>query len=101
VPARVWESLTREYDAYGSVLEQVRGKHLPPDIPVTVITAGKPWWPTLELNASWRKSHQQIVEAGRDRELIIADKSGHHIQFEQPNIVVDAISRLAERIRRP
>jgi pimeloyl-ACP methyl ester carboxylesterase len=91
--------LARQSRAYPSTLEQLRKERVPPEIPLAVITAGKAWWPTIALNAAWRRSHQQLVTSSKNGEMIIAEDSGHSIQTEQPDLVVNMISRMVRLVQ--
>jgi pimeloyl-ACP methyl ester carboxylesterase len=39
-----------------------------------------------------RASHKAIASASRKGRWLIAEKSGHHIQIEQPDVVLTAIA---------
>jgi len=72
----------------------LRSLSIPQHIPTRVITSGIPWWPELEENSAWRKSHEHLAASVKDRKLIVAEHSTHLIPDEQPEIIVDAISEL-------
>jgi pimeloyl-ACP methyl ester carboxylesterase len=67
-------------------------------IPIVVIAAGEPWWGRAEIVAAWRRSHAEIAAARAERELVVAEGSGHQVAEDRPDVIVDAalkISRMA------
>jgi pimeloyl-ACP methyl ester carboxylesterase len=66
-----------------------------PDVPLTVIAATdhgpffKDWEPTL------MQLQQQLVTLSPQATFVVAQGSGHNIQFDRPGTVVDAIKRMA------
>jgi pimeloyl-ACP methyl ester carboxylesterase len=76
------------------------------DLPLTVITAGKPDLPPF-INAdirnllanSWLESQRDLVSLSTVGIHIIAEESGHCVQCQQPKLVADAILREISRAR--
>ena len=65
-----------------------------PDIPLIVLAAGRDrpeWWMELQ------KDLPNIAPKGR---YILAEKSGHWIQKDQPELVIEAIRHVVEEVRR-
>jgi pimeloyl-ACP methyl ester carboxylesterase len=66
-----------------------------PDIPLTVIAATdhgpffKDWEPTL------MRLQQQLAALSPRGRLIVAEGSGHDIQIDRPNVVIDAVRQIA------
>jgi pimeloyl-ACP methyl ester carboxylesterase len=48
------------------------------------------------LEPAWRKSEEQMAAVVPHVQLIIARKSGHYIQWDEPGLVVQAIRKVAE-----
>jgi pimeloyl-ACP methyl ester carboxylesterase len=73
-----------------------RGKGIPVDAPQLrypgAMTASE--FDRLEIEAQ-----QRLVRLSTNSELVVAEKSGHAINFEQPELVVDAIRRVVEAAR--
>jgi pimeloyl-ACP methyl ester carboxylesterase len=76
------------------------------DLPLTVITAGRPDLPPFisnevreQLADSWLESQQDLVRLSGIGLLIIAEDSGHCVQCEQPKLVADLILREVSRAR--
>ena len=76
------------------------------DLPLTVITAGRPDLPpfiVVEIRASladsWLESQRDLVQLSTAGVHIIAQESGHCVQCDQPKLVADAILRDVARAR--
>ena len=69
------------------------------DVPIIVITAGRLWWDDPTADAAWRQSHEALAAASH-RELVVATESEHDIPGSEPELVVNAIQRVLERIDR-
>jgi len=86
--------------------EQVKDAGDLGDLPLTVITAGKPDLPPFinadirELLAdSWLESQRDLVALSTAGRYIIAEESGHCVQCQQPKLVAEAILREISRAR--
>jgi pimeloyl-ACP methyl ester carboxylesterase len=76
------------------------------DLPLTVITAGRPDLPPFinaeireQLADSWLESQQDLVRLSSVGLHVVAEESGHCVQCEQPKLVADAILREVSRAR--
>jgi len=88
----------RQINAFDKTIELVRKTTIPGYIPVTVITAGKPWWPTQKQSDAYRAGHETIVAGAPNRLLVVAEGSGHNIPGERPDIVVSSIQDLIRKL---
>lgn len=69
------------------------------DLPLVVLTATGPvWWPGLppdfpveQFRQMWLQVQKDLAKLSSNSVHIFADKSSHFIQFDQPELVVDAI----------
>jgi pimeloyl-ACP methyl ester carboxylesterase len=77
------------------------------NMPLVVLIGGKsgdvPQGVTAEL---WKQLYEEKVKKKRDlaslsknSKVVIADRSGHHIQLDQPELVVSAIRQVVESVR--
>lgn len=76
--------------------EHPNGEHVYGDLPLFVIARGKPEQdgrmnPALEEERS--KEYAALAALSARGTHVVATRSGHHVQIEQPEIVVDAIQR--------
>jgi pimeloyl-ACP methyl ester carboxylesterase len=68
------------------------------DLPLTVITHGIAFpGPAAVLEDGWAEGQRRLAALSTRGELIVAERSNHMIQSDQPDIVVDAIRRVAQR----
>jgi len=67
------------------------------DMPLIVITRGLPESDsTAAREAARREAHKAIASASRRGRWLIADKSGHHVHIEQPEVVIFAIQDIVK-----
>jgi pimeloyl-ACP methyl ester carboxylesterase len=74
--------------------ERAKSEHPLGDIPLIVLTRGKseeegPDGKALE--AEHRRDHTAMAAMSRNGKLIIAEHSGHHVQIDEPELVIKAI----------
>jgi len=74
--------------------ERAKGEHPLGDMPLIVLTRGKseeegPDGKAFE--AEHRRDHAAMAAMSRNGKLIIATRSGHHVQLDEPELVVKAI----------
>jgi len=76
-----------------------------PDVPVIVLSsirlseAEKQWGITPEVVQSSLGAHKRLAEQFPQGVLIKTDNSGHHIQDEEPELVVDSIRKVIDAAR--
>lgn len=85
----------RMVDSFTDTLKVMRGKELPNQVPVLLITAGKA--PFSE--EIWRESHEGMVANSENHTLRIAEGNTHDILFENPELVLNTIKELVDRIK--
>ncbi|NHK31933.1 MAG: alpha/beta hydrolase [Asgard group archaeon] len=98
-----FENPTKNYEKAGNrmidnfpiALEKMRGKELPKEIPITLITAGNPPF----SNVIWRECHQEMVEKSEKHALLIAEGNSHNIINENPELVLKTIIDLVNAIK--
>ena len=95
------EAQAAEQDAIFESVEQVRAAHITSlgNIPLVVLYRGVEDDPTpgltLEENKQrWLGLQTELAALSPQGKLVLADKSGHHIQLDQPNLVIDAIEQV-------
>lgn len=95
-------------DLDASVAEAEQGPTFPP-VPVVVLTSPTPFAAVLDpaampagltpedQDARYRRAQDTLVELSPMTPQIIANGSGHYIQFTQPDLVVSATLLVAQR----
>jgi pimeloyl-ACP methyl ester carboxylesterase len=72
------------------------------DIPLIVITGTsvtrREDYPTQELGIKveeiWMQMQKELLELSTNSEHVLASKSGHYVQLEQPEVVIEAIRKM-------
>ena len=62
-------------------------------LPLIVLSRG------LNQNTDWQGWQAELLQLSTNSEQVIADKSGHNIEIDQPQVVIDAIVKIVEQIR--
>lgn len=95
------EARAAETTAIFDSLAQVRAAHITNvgNIPLIVLYHGvtdAPWpGMTLEEYTQWWQTLQaELAALSPQGELVVAEQSGHYIQLDQPDLVIDAIERV-------
>jgi pimeloyl-ACP methyl ester carboxylesterase len=71
--------------------ERTKSKYPLDDKPLIVLTRGIPDEDTKELEEEHRRDHAAIATMSRNGKLVIAARSGHHVQLDEPELVINAI----------
>ena len=82
-----FESMARHLEILPAVATRVFETKPNAAIPVTVISGG-------HLTPQERAEHESIAQSSRRGRHILAERSGHWVQLDQPEIVVDAIREI-------
>jgi pimeloyl-ACP methyl ester carboxylesterase len=64
-------------------------------VPMIVVSAGRDWWGSPEVDAAWKTSHVELALRA-DRRRVVSDTSDHDVPNEDPDAVVDAILALLD-----
>jgi pimeloyl-ACP methyl ester carboxylesterase len=82
---------------YALSSRQLRDVHHRPilQIPIVVLSRGKRVWPDTPygdaMEAAWKELQNELNDMSGNSTHIIAEKSGHVIHLDEPELVVDAI----------
>jgi pimeloyl-ACP methyl ester carboxylesterase len=71
--------------------ERTKSQYPLGDKPLIVLTRGIPDEDSKELEEEHRRDHAAISTISRKGKLVIASRSGHHVQLDEPELVVNAI----------
>lgn len=79
--------------------EQVRSARRKFDFPLAVLTRGlpdkpDPVWPSADLQRVEQELQREFLKLSPRSSLVIAEKSGHWIQKDQPELVIEAIRKV-------
>jgi hypothetical protein len=75
-------------------------------MPMVVITHGVPWewpveFPAAELNNLWLPLQRDLASLVPDAQFVVAEESGHFVQVQQPDLVIEAIRQVVDAVRNP
>lgn len=92
------------------VREEVGARRWRADIPLVVLAHGvvnkdmkPPGWSEAQLaerERVWRELQQDLARRSPRGELVVAGKSGHYVQNDEPELVIEAIKSVVESVRK-
>ncbi len=96
--------------AFRANLEQVLADHITTlgDIPLIVLSRGQPtplFDPALaaevieQMDRVWQQMQAELVQLSPQGEQVVATESGHFIQLDQPELVIEAIEHIVAKAR--
>lgn len=96
-----WKAAARDGDSYHLTPAEMRvagGFGGLGDIPLIVITHGIPFTGGMAtLEEGFLESQERLASLSTNSELLVAEKSGHAIMWDEPDLVVDSVRRLVEK----
>lgn len=108
--AKCVAAIREEYSTYDGHFAAVRAAHITSlgDIPLIVLSHGKtqqiPGLPaevSREFEQIFQQMQSELAAQSPRGKRIVAEQSGHYIQLDQPELVIDAIREVVEAARRP
>lgn len=94
--AKAPQGLRDEYAAIDAIYEQARAAKIPAGIPVTLLTGMQGEGIRAEARIVWAEKHKEWIEKVPGGKRIVAEKSGHFIQAEEPALVIETIRQMVE-----
>jgi len=91
-----------EADELAGLHAHSQGDHPLGDLPLIVITRGLPEEPGpagAAREAEHRQDHAAIAALSRRGKQVIAEHSAHHVQLQEPDLVISAIQEVLQSIR--
>ena len=97
----------RESAALRASIEQVRLAAPLRDIPLVVVAHGVPEMfsglpsaaEVIRMEQRWQKMQMELAQLSPSGKFLVAEKSGHRIHLEQPELVVEVIRQVVEAAR--
>lgn len=97
-------TVAQEYLYFRDSGESIRRQGGIPAVPLVVITRGRaergaedPRSPMIE--ALWMQLQEELAEMSPRSAHLVADRSGHHVHLDQPQLVVDAVTMVLDFAR--
>jgi pimeloyl-ACP methyl ester carboxylesterase len=86
---------------------EVRAMRTPlENLPLAVVSRSDPDWPngipaelTTRLEQTWQTMQTQLAGLSANSLHVVAARSGHLVQYDRPDVVVDAIRKVVEVVR--
>jgi pimeloyl-ACP methyl ester carboxylesterase len=78
---------------------QARAAKVPAGIPVILLTATKDDTMPAAVRKVWTEKHEEWIAKVPGGKHIVVEQSGHFIQGDQPQVVIDAIRQVVEQVR--
>jgi pimeloyl-ACP methyl ester carboxylesterase len=96
-------------DEYSSLEESAKERRAATvslgDKPLMVLSAGAREFPGFsqeqsdQINEAWTKSEADLTQVSQNSEQIIAEESGHNVQEDDPDLVIDTIRQVVDATR--
>jgi pimeloyl-ACP methyl ester carboxylesterase len=99
-PPKLVAAETRKRDSFPADLNIVRQAPFPNTLPITVVAAGIRWLPTDALNDAFDAGRKSIVTGFPNRHLVVAERSGHMISDDRPDVVLSTVQAMVDEVRR-
>jgi pimeloyl-ACP methyl ester carboxylesterase len=98
--ARSAEGVRDEAAASEASMKQVQAARRLKGVPVILLTGGRTGdFRTPELLQAWQSLHKEWLKQVPSGKHILAEKSGHDIHQEEPELVINAIKEIVESAR--
>ncbi len=83
--------IKREMEGMSETGKQIRAAGPMPHVPVVVISHGKKSGEDIERERMWDVLQKELADEADSAKHIIAGKTGHNIQKDEPDLIVNAI----------
>ena len=98
--AKAPQGVRDEYEAVQATYEQAQNAKVPAGVPVILLTASQDSGMPAEARRVWAEKHKEWIAKVPGGKLVIAEKSGHFIQAQEPDLVIAAIKEVMEKQKR-
>jgi len=98
--AKVPQGVRDESAELSASYAQARAAEVPAGIPVILLTAMKDDTMPAAVRKVWLQMHEDWIAKVPGGKHIVVENSGHFIQAEQPQVVLDAIKQVVDQARR-
>lgn len=100
---RAFHAARAEISSLSQSAEQVQQHRKLPDIPLVIVSRGKPeWFGDLSQQTrekTWTDLQQELYLLSPNSQHVFAHESGHDIPQKQPQIIIDAINNVIQQSR--
>jgi pimeloyl-ACP methyl ester carboxylesterase len=101
-----WREHVAEEGSFEESAEEARTAGPRGNIPLVVLShdpeklypvPGRSPRPAKELNPQWEELQSELAQLSTDASRVIATGSGHYIQMDRPDLVIEAVRKLVEQ----
>lgn len=97
--AKASQAVRDESAQVSASYEQARGAKIPSGIPVALLTAMKDDTMPASVRKVWGEKQAEWIGKVPGGKQVLVENSGHFIQAEQPQLVIDAIKQVVDQAR--
>jgi pimeloyl-ACP methyl ester carboxylesterase len=97
--AKAPQGMRDEYSAIDAVYEQAAAAKLPAGVPITLLTATQADLIPAEPRRLWSEKQKEWIDKVPGGKHILAEKSGHFIQAQEPALVIEAVRQVIQQSR--
>jgi hypothetical protein len=95
----VGDALYEEAAAYDvDLAEAMAAAPFGADIPLVVVVRGLVVGPP-DQDAAGKAANADLARRSTRGQLVVAERSAHYIQLDRPDLVIDAVNRVAQSVR--
>ena len=95
--AKAGEGVKAEFASVDTSYSQARAAKVPAGIPVTLLTATEDESMPAEARKLWIEKHKEWLATVPGSKHVIAEKTSHFIQAQQPALVIEAIKQVSKK----
>jgi hypothetical protein len=92
---------------FEATYDEIRAAGALPDVPLLILSHGQPpsaaccpaGWPIAEQEQVWQQLQKDLAKLTSAGEQRVVPESGHMIHQAKPDVVIDAIAEMVERVK--
>ena len=100
---------TLDFAAASEAMTTAAAAHPLPALPLVVLAHGEPFgvpearlgFSPQVLERAWRTAQERLADLVPDARFVIAERSSHYVQLQEPELVIDAVWSVVEAVRDP
>ncbi len=96
-----WLKVKDQWAALNISVQQAKAAWPLPRVPLVLLTAMRPGpEPPAEGLQVWLRMHKEFLRRVPGSKHVVTEKSGHDLPHDQPELVIDTIKQIVERVKR-
>jgi pimeloyl-ACP methyl ester carboxylesterase len=98
--ARVFRTHYEQWSAFDAAAAEIRAIRAPLKIPLVVISRDPSVGRSSAREQRWAQLQKDLLRFSADSTQIVADESGHDVPGRRPDVIIEAVHRLIDRLNR-